>query len=510
MAINLNLNNLKLSKKSVSKKIFFITFFFIVLLISVSFIVQYFFFDNFYASKKTKNLVESVNKFRILYSEDTNNSNMLYKALSSFEMTNNAKIAIYSTNGHIKYITDRENTNLESSRLLNTIFETLINNKDYAMALAKSNGVYTTTFEDSYKNIKNIVCLAPMSLDKNNDSVIIAITSYQEIHDASSAILELYVYVGIGVIILGLILSLIYSNMLSKPLKNLNHVAVKMSSMDFSEKCPSNSNDEIGNLGKTLNFLSQNLSSALKDLKLKNKKLKEDIEKERALEKLRKDFIAGVSHELKTPIGIIEGYAEGLKDNIVEGEAREFYLDVIIDESKKMNKMVIDMLELSKLESGHISLKIEPFDLKLLTEATVEKYKNKFKEANIKINLIFNLNSSLVLGEDFKIEQVITNFITNALKYTPSNEEINIVLKENNSRIVFLIENTGVHIPNNSLDKIWHQFYRLDKSRSRAMGSSGLGLSIVKNILTLHNSNFGVNNSEKGVIFYFDLPKKNF
>ena len=510
MAINLNLKNLKLNKNSVSKKIFFITFSFIILLISISFIIQYFFFDNFYASKKTKNLVESVNKFRTLYSEDTNNSTMLYKALSSFELSNNAKIAIYSTNGNIKYITDRENANLESSRLLNTIFKTLINNNDYAKALAKSNGVYTTTFEDIHKNIKNIVCLAPMSLDKNNDSIIIAITSYQEIHDASSAILELYVYVGIGVILLGFILSLIYSTMLSKPLKNLNHVAIKMSSMDFSEKCPVDSNDEIGNLGKTLNFLSQNLSAALKDLKLKNKKLKEDIEKERALEKLRKDFIAGVSHELKTPIGIIEGYAEGLKDNIVEGEAREFYLDVIIDESKKMNNMVMDMLELSKLESGHISLKINPFDIKTLTEITIEKYKNKFKEGNIKINLVFNLTNSLVLGEEFKIEQVITNFITNALKYTPDNQEINILLEEKDSRVIFIIENTGVHIPKDCLDKIWHQFYRLDKSRSRAMGSSGLGLSIVKTILTLHNSKFGVNNSTKGVVFYFDLPKKYF
>lgn len=498
---------MKKKNNSISKKIFTITFSLIILLLGASFLLQYFFFDNFYASKKTKNLILSVNKFKLLYSKMSSDNDTLYKAMNSFEMINNAKIAIYSTNGEIRYITNNDNENSETSKLLNDIFQTLYNNKYYAELLAKSNETYTTTFEDPKTNMKHIVCFSSMSLNYKNDSIIIAITSYQQIKEASSAILELYSYVGMAFAILGLVLSLIYSNMISKPLISINNVAKKMSSMNFEEKCPVESDDEIGNLAKTLNFLSNNLSRALEDLKLKNKKLKADIEKERQLEKLRKDFIAGASHELKTPIGIIEGYAEGLKDNIVEGEARDFYLDVIIDESQKMNKLVMDMLELSKLESANNSFNFEKFNFKELLLDTLNKYKSTLKEKNINTNVKIICSNFIVLGDEFRIEQVITNFITNAIKYTPSGENVNIILEERENTIMFSIENTGIHIPDESIDKIWHQFYRLDKSRSRAMGSSGLGLSIVKNILTQHESNFGVLNSPKGVLFYFDLKK---
>ena len=178
--------------------------------------------------------------------------------------------------------------------------------------------------------------MAPFTSSNNKTYIVIAVTSFQNITEATQVIQDFYKYIGIVVIALGLILSYIYSDLISKPLISINKTAKKLSALDFSEKCTVERDDEIGSLAKTLNFLSQNLYNALEDLKIKNAKLKEEVEKERRLENLRKDFIAGVSHELKTPIGIISGYAEGIKDGIADDESRDVYLDIIIDEAKKM------------------------------------------------------------------------------------------------------------------------------------------------------------------------------
>ncbi|GIM28656.1 two-component sensor histidine kinase [Clostridium polyendosporum] len=498
-------------RQSISKKIFIITFGLLILLMTSAMIFQSLFFQDFYANKKSDKLISSVNKFKVLYSYDINNEPTLYKALSTFEINNNAKIGIYSSNGEVRFLPDHRNNQSESAKFLNEIFNSLYFNKDYASSIVNSNKTVTTTFEDINSNLKHIVCMTPISLNSKNDFILIAVTSFQPIEEASSIIGQFYVYVFIGMLIIGLILSLIYTNTISKPLLKLNKTAKKMSSMDFTEKYEEDREDEIGNLGKTLNFLSNNLSKALDELKEKNKKLEEDIEKERKLDKLRKDFIASVSHELKTPIGIIEGYAEGLKDNIVEGESKTLYLDIIIDEAQKMNKLVLDMLELSKLESGNIKLKFELFDIVELTNSILLKYINIIKENKLILTKkLSSSNSKLyVIGEAFKIEQVITNFITNAIKYTPHKESINIIIDEKDDRIIFLIENTGVKLNEDELEKIWLQFYRIDKSRSRAEGSSGLGLAIVRQILTLHKSNFGVKNTENGLMFFFDLPKGN-
>ena len=349
--------------------------------------------------------------------------------------------------------------------------------------------------------------MTPFSLDEQSDSIIVAISSFASIEEASGIIQEFYKYVMFGVLIIGLVLSFIYSDLISKPLTKINKTAKKMSAMDFSEKCTINREDEIGSLAKTLNFLSENLSTALKDLKEKNRKLEMDIEKERKLDVLRKDFIAGVSHELKTPIGIIEGYAEGLKDNIAQGESRDIYLDIIIDEAHKMNSLVMDMLELSKLESGKADLHIQCFDIKELFEKIAFKNQVEITNNNLQIILNYESTSYYVLGDIFKIEQVLTNFITNAIKYTESGEKILIDISNHNSEVFFSIENTGAHIPEEDLSNIWSQFYKVDKSRTRSTRSTGLGLAIVKNLLTLHNSNFGVMNTDKGVRFYFSLKK---
>ncbi|GKX66058.1 sensor histidine kinase [Inconstantimicrobium mannanitabidum] len=504
-----NMKFLKSYKNSISKRLFLVTFTFIILFMVFSMIFQIFFFHDFYASKKKNTLIHNIDKFKSTYSYNISDDATLTNALIKFESSNNSKIAILTTGGGIKYLVDKNSSyQRETVDLLIETFNNLSSNPNFIPDLLSSDKTYATTLEKGNVDLKHIVCISPMSMSSKNDSIIIAITSYQSINEASSIIKEFYSYVLIVLLFLGFILAFIYSNMISKPLIEITKIAGNMSKLDFSAKCPECREDEIGDIGKSLNFLSRNLSKALTELHEKNIQLTKDIEQERKLEKMRKEFIAGASHELKTPLGIIEGYAEGLKDGIVEGESKDIYLDTIIDEAHKMNKLIMDMLELSKLESGNIKLDITSFNLKELIADLLSKHKNSFIKNKLYISFILNdISSEYVNGDSFKIESVIENFITNAIKYTPEGGNINIALSENQDHIFFSIENTGVHLKPEDLEKIWVQFYRVDKARSRAEGSNGLGLSIVKNILTQHNSTFGVTNTPKGVLFYFSLDK---
>jgi two-component system, OmpR family, sensor histidine kinase VanS len=277
--------------------------------------------------------------------------------------------------------------------------------------------------------------------------------------------------------------------------------------MDFTAKCEATSDDEIGNLATTLNFLSSTLENALDDLKQKNKKLEEDIEKERKLEEMRKDFVASVSHDLKTPIGIIEGYAEGLKDGIVTGKDALIYLDTIIDESHKMNKLVTNMLELSKLESGNIELALEKFNILRLIQKLIKSFSLEFASKDIKLNLKTDLEYCYVIGDVFQLEQVITNLISNTLKYTPNGKEVIIEVASTDTLINISIENKGAYIPEDEIENLYTKFYRIDKARNTSKNSNGLGLAIVKRILTLHESSYSLNNTEDGVKFEFTLKK---
>ncbi|WP_160671408.1 HAMP domain-containing sensor histidine kinase [Clostridium sp. C8-1-8] len=494
-------------KKSISKRIFVITFGLIVGLMLAAAIFQIFFFESFYVDKKTKILSKSLENFKSQYSYNIPNEDVLSRALVTYGYDNNSILGIFSVDGYGRYFSNPDSSRNVVSKIFNSIFTSIADSPggvDSFLNDGKSlSKIYADTSNDG---LRHIAIISPMSLKSKNDCIIIAVTSFQSVEEASSIIGEFYKYIFLALIFIGLILSFIYSNLISKPLVRLNNVAHRMSSMDFSEKCVTDREDEIGNLANTLNFLSENLSKSLTDLTIKNKKLQEDIEKERKLEKIRKDFIAGVSHELKTPIGIIEGYAEGLKDNIVEGEAKDIYLDIIIDESNKMNKLVMDMLELSRLEADNNKLQIEAFDIITLTDTILFKYANNFAERNLQINKSYpDASKALVLGDEFKIESVITNFVTNAIKYTNEGEAINIYIGIDSKRVKFSIENTGAFLDKEDLEKVWVQFYRVDKARSRAEGSSGLGLAIVKQMLNQHNSTFGVRNTSKGVEFFFDL-----
>ncbi|MDU5106325.1 HAMP domain-containing sensor histidine kinase [Clostridium sp.] len=495
-------------KFSLSKKLFSITFGLIFMVLIFSMLFQRLFFEDFYLNKKIKDMTKEAIKFSNMYSYDISDQNRLTEALFRFEQNTNSKIAIFSTDGNLKYLLNYNNS--DDFQTLTSFCKELIDDKYLINKVLTTGKSQTSVFENAFSNSTKIGILTPMSLNQKNDSIIVTVSSMQPINEATDVIREFYFYLFLGFSLIGIFLSSVYANLISKPLVNINKVAKRMSAMDFTVKCEeTTSDDEIGNLANTLNFLSSTLESALEDLKHKNKKLEEDIEKERKLEEMRKDFVASVSHDLKTPIGIIEGYAEGLKDGIATGKDALIYLETIIDESHKMNKLVTNMLELSKLESGNLELIIERFNILRLIQKIIKSFRLEFESKNIILELNTNLEYCYILGDVFQLEQVITNLLSNALKYTPNGNKVIVDIDSDDEIVTISVENKGAYIPEEEIDNLYNKFYRIDKVRNSSNNSNGLGLAIVKRILKLHESSYSLFNTEDGVKFEFTLKKAN-
>lgn len=366
-----------------------------------------------------------------------------------------------------------------------------------------NNGIDYYWFIDPNTNLKSIIFYKAIRVN-GEIQYIFAMSSLQSIDEALNFISQYLLYMFVIAMILIFILSFFYSKMIAKPLINMNNAATKMAELDFSVKCDIQSNDELGSLSQSLNTLSHNLESSLTELRDTNSKLIDDIEREKQQELIRKEFVANVSHELKTPLGIMKGFAEGIKDGIFE-DKKEYYLDVIIDEIEKMNVMIFDMLEISKLESKEYTLSKNVFEI----DELLKKVKFRFDPMlnDNKLTATMDLKPYKVFGDSSKIEQVLMNLFSNAIRYSAENEKIKVSVIENNEKIRVSIINSGSYIAEEDISKIWDRFYRVEKSRNKSQGGTGLGLLIVKNILELHESEYGVRNTKDGVEFYFHLEK---
>lgn len=316
-------------------------------------------------------------------------------------------------------------------------------------------------------------------------------------------------YVGIGAVLFGFITMLFVSRSFSKPILDLAAIAKRMSELDFDAHYEVKTQDEIAQLGENMNFLSDKLKETITELKNANNELEKDIVRKNQIDEMRKEFLSNVSHELKTPIALIQGYAEGLIDNINDDEeSRNFYLEVIVDEANKMNNMVKKLLDLNNIEFGDDNMSIERFDIVQVIKGVLESTKILIENKGAK--LIFNyVKPVYVWADEYMIEEVITNYISNALNHLDGEKiiKIEIVQKENVIRVC--VFNTGKTIPEEELDNIWIKFYKVDKARTREYGGNGVGLSIVKAIMNSHNKDCGVENKEDGVQFWFELDKTN-
>ncbi len=288
-------------------------------------------------------------------------------------------------------------------------------------------------------------------------------------------------------------------------------MAEKMAKLDFSQKYRiTDTDDEINELGKNMNTVSNKLEVTIKQLKDTNIELEKDIEQKSKIDEMRKQFISDVSHELKTPIAIIQGYAEGLKENVnTDEESKDYYAEVILDEANKMDRLVKQLLELMKLEYGKREFNNQRFNIAELVQEVIRKSNVMYEEQGIEVE-IENSKPTYVFADDFYIEQVVTNYFTNAIKHVKEvngEKKIKFTIKENpqTKKVRVSVHNTGDRIDEEDLNRIWNRFYKVDESRHRTDGGSGIGLSLVKAIMTNYGNSYGAFNTENGVEFYFEL-----
>ena len=312
--------------------------------------------------------------------------------------------------------------------------------------------------------------------------------------------------VAIFSMVVGVVVIVYMTRRITNPIRQLVGISSKMSGLDFSEKYQAKGNTEVDILGQQINKMSDKLESTISELKTANTELVRDIERKDKNDEIRKEFLSNISHELKTPIALIQGYAEGLKDCINDDvQSRDFYCDVIIDEANKMNNMVKNLLNLNELEAGKNMAKMEHFNVTELVKNILSSMDILFEQEEIRVEC--DLEEDLyVWADEFQVEEVFRNYITNAIHHAEGEKLIRIGFTRLENRLRVTVFNTGKPIPEESIPLLWDKFYKVDKARTRDYGGSGVGLSIVKAIMEGMDCKYGVHNHETGVSFYFELP----
>ncbi|MCR5432754.1 MAG: HAMP domain-containing histidine kinase [Lachnospiraceae bacterium] len=343
----------------------------------------------------------------------------------------------------------------------------------------------------------------------DNGDIVFIRTSFENIQESVSISSRFLAILGAVIIVLGSFIMFLFSSRFTKPINDLSEISDQMAMLNFEKKYEGKRSDEIGRLGKSINKLSEKLETTITELKSANIELMKDIKDKTEVDEMRKEFLSNVSHELKTPLAIIMGYAEGLKENIEsDPEERDYYCDVIIDETKKMDGLVKKLLSLNEIEFGENKIDMTRFDIVELCRNVSSSMEMLTKDNDVRIEI--NKSEPIyVWADENLIEEVVVNYMSNAINHVNERKEIKIDFVESEKGVVRVsVFNSGDNIPESELENIWIKFYKVDKARTREYGGNGIGLSVVKAIMAQHKRDCGVLNRNGGVEFWFELDSK--
>ena len=442
------------------------------------------FLPNYYVNYKVKTIEETRKQVedifvKYLASHDINKVDKFSRDLSKLEGNNNVSINIF----RLQYNPFSSQTLYDTEYPLNmsgaqiTIMQDRVNNfKDNTSAevekLVYNNDyrlikVYDETSQTYYIDLFGTINVSP--------NLIYIRSNLDGIYEAVNVSNTFLIYVGLIVVIIGSIVMLLISNNFTKPIYDLSHIAYAMSNLDFSIKYEEKRKDELGVLGNSINILSEQLESTISELKSANNELQKDIEKKVEIEQMRTEFLSNVTHELKTPIALIQGYAEGLKDNISDDpESREYYCEVIMDEAMKMNNMVKKLLSLNQIESGNNAIEFNHFDIAAVIKSVVQSFDIVGQQKKVKF-VFDDTKEWYVWADEYMMEEVITNYISNAVNHVKEPNRIEISIQMVRDGVIrVLVFNTGDNIPEEDLENIWSKFYKVDKARTREYGGNGI------------------------------------
>lgn len=459
-----------------------------------------------YISQKKHSVIENSQIIDAIYQDPSKDISMELEVISS---KLGAGIIILGQDGSLKFssfarLINQATFGSHSSHIDNPAIEPPPPPQLLLKSREEIDGKSVLTMEqDLILNINFMV----LKRELGNSDILVIRLPLAAVSESASYASNFMAFTGIISILVGCIWAFVFAKRFTVPLLELSNVAQGISHLDFSQKCTVSGNDEVGNLANSINNLSFQLSKAITELSQKNQALHADVLKERRLDKLRRNFISSVSHELKTPISLILGYAEGLKENVPKDEeSKNYYCIVISDEANRMDSLIKDLLNLSQIESGFFHLEKINFDLSTLIDDIVLKYCTVLLDKQISLQLK-QTPQTFVSGDVLRIEQVIVNLLNNAIDHVANSRIIRISIIQNTDKIRVYVYNTGKHIPEDKIADIWLSFYKVDQARTRELGGYGLGLSIVRAIQELHGNGYGVKNVEGGVLFWFELNK---
>lgn len=505
---------------------FKITFFLTVLLILIVFLcwlMNSTLLDNYYQYRKVVSLSEAYNEAAETLANgnlDINDNSV--KKLELIEASYNVNLYIISerisilgfTGLYFEYpysldMSDRENSIIRSEKarrvqyaLQQYIFDTpgLDDNKPELLKTVDNKyDIYKIKDFELYSEYIDLVGIL------DNGYLVFIRSNYENIAESSMISSTFLAITGFIVTVIGTVLMFIFSKRFTQPINELADISQRMAALDFSVGYCGDRTDEIGNLGKSINTMSNELERTISELKTANTELTNEIARKIEIDELRKDFLSNVSHELKTPIALIQGYAEGLQDNISDDtESREFYCSVIIDEAQKMNNMVKKLMSLNEIEFGNSSAEMTRLNIVELVRSVAYSFEILAQSKGIRI-ICEDREPIHVCADDSLIEEVVTNYLSNALNHADGQKIVDISFRVIDDKVRVSVFNTGSVIPEEELENIWVKFYKVDKARTREYGGSGIGLSIVKAIMDRHGQNFGVKNHTAGVEFWFEL-----
>lgn len=464
-------------------------------------ILNYAFLGTYYTYQKVDTLKQAWNVLDRLNIQDSDDVPMSF---TQFCATNNLEVLIVNSYLNDKLYANTIDSEVMQIRLAGILLGMEGRNTTVLERVEKEDCSYEIqNFHETQMNLDYLQLVGRMS----NRTYCMVQCPIDSITDAAAISNQFYTYVGIVAIILGAVVIWLVTSRIVRPIKELTEISKRMAALDFDARYVSGGEDEIGELGNNFNKMSDKLELAISELKTANMELQKDIEKKTQVDEMRREFLSNVTHELKTPLALIQGYAEGLKDNVNEDqESRDFYCDVIVDEASKMNEMVKKLLNLNQLEFGNDQVTMERFDLAEVIRGVLQSSAILIEQKEAKV--VFNQQEPvMVWGDEFKVEEVITNYLTNALNHLDYDRIIEIDCKTENGVVATSVFNTGDPIPEEDIDKIWIKFYKVDKARTREYGGSGIGLSIVKAIMDSMNQKCGADNYENGVAFWFTLEQ---
>ncbi len=471
----------------------------LVFILGAVFIVNTGFLGQYYLSHKVQDLMDTYDAVDVVLAQGSlseQSTEILYEAEKS-----NIDMAIVNSNAETLLSTEKD-----GSQLFLQLFRNLYGRNDTPGTILEQTDDYVLC---RAANPDNSMDYIEMWGKFSDGSFFMMRSPLESIRESAALANQFLIYLGLTGIILGGVLVWLFARRITRPIMELAKLSERMANLNFDEKYTSGGSNEIGILGENFNKMSRQLEQTISELKTANNQLQQDIEQKEKIENMRNEFLGNVSHELKTPIALIQGYAEGLKEGVNDDpESRGFYCDVIMDEAGKMNRMVKNLLTLNQLEFGSDEVEFERFDVVSLVKGVISSCEILIQQAGTEVDFVSD-ETAYAWADEFKTEQVVRNYLTNAIHHVENEKRIEVRVIKDGDKVRVTVFNSGKPIPEEDVPKLWDKFYKVDKAHTREYGGNGIGLSIVKAIMESFHQKYGVKNFDNGVEFWFELDAGN-